>query len=48
MVPPVASAVLLGGDRGGGLLLSLKFKCVVKPLSTRFMAERKGQVYADN
>ena len=38
-----ASAILSGGARS----LSLKFKHVVKPSSTRSMAERKGQVYAD-
>ena len=42
-VPPSASAILSGGARS----LSLKFKHVVKPSSTRSMAERKGQVYAD-
>ena len=42
-VPPSASAVLSAGTRS----LSLKFKLVVKPLGTRCMAERKGQVYAD-
>ena len=42
-VPPSASAILSGGARS----LSLKFKHVVKPSSTRSMAERKGQLYAD-
>ena len=42
-VPPSASAILSGGARS----LSVKFKHVVKPSSTRSMAERKGQLYAD-
>ena len=42
-VPPSASAILSGGARS----LRLKFKHVVKPSSTRSMAERKGQLFAD-
>ena len=42
-VPPSASAILSGGARS----LSVKFKHVVKPSSTRSMAERKGELYAD-
>ena len=42
-VPSSASAILSGGARS----LSVKFKHVVKPSSTRSMAERKGQLYAD-
>ena len=42
-VPPSASAILSGGARS----LSVKFKHVVKPSSTRSMAERKGRLYAD-
>ena len=42
-VPPSASAILSGGARS----LSVKFKHVVKPSSTRSMAERKGQLFAD-
>ena len=42
-VPPSASAILSGGARS----LSVKFKHVVKPSSTRSMAEREGQLYAD-
>ena len=38
-VPPLASVILSGGARS----LSLK----VNPSGTRFMAEQKGQVYAD-
>ena len=34
-------------DQETGHQLSLKFKHVVKPSSTRSMAERKGQVYAN-
>ena len=42
-VPLSASAILSGGTRS----LSLKFNRVVKLLSTQFVAERKGQIYAD-
>ena len=42
-VPSSASAILSGGARS----LSVKFKHVVTPSSTRSMAERKGQFYAD-
>ena len=42
-VPPSASPILSGGAR----LLSLKSNRVLKPSRTRFMAEWKGQVYAD-
>ena len=44
-IPSVSSAspILSGGTQS----LSLKFKRIVKPSSTRFMSDVKGQVYAD-
>ena len=46
-VPPLASENISRILNRRARSRSLNSKCVVKPSGTRFMAERKGQVYAD-